>query len=614
MILKRAIISNFRGVNGSREIHFKGFNCIVGQNDVGKSTILKALDTFLNEVSLNKADYNVESEESQIVIELFFDCQNKQYLLGEEIATTIEQEELVNVEQLLVLKKIWTVTETNVSKPKLYITRKKYEGSNDFLLKTEQQLIALCTAHKIHTSKGNGEDFNNVEKRDKLREYNKENNIEFTYDYDEIPSAGTTKIKSIGDAIKKILPDFQYFKADTSLSESDNTIQKYFKELAYRLIQNELNTSDIEINIKDQLEKVLQKVTDKINDVLKSTEKVEPKIDFDWSKLITTSFVSTSSGNSIPLSSRGDGFRRITMMAYFEYLAESQRQNIEHPIIFGFEEPETFLHPSAQISLFEKLFILMESGYQVIISTHSPTIVGSTHKKNIIHISKPENNYTINQVDIDYKELALDLGIKPDNTFTPLFSTSQLLFLVEGIDDVNAMNYLSTMYKQQGLIAKTFEELNVNVVPIGGCDSVKHWVNLELFTKLQKPFFIFLDSDKESQEQVSANESVLIGYGLQIGVDFKTSKKRALENYIHPTTLQRIVPNSVITYSDFDHAKDFCRKYPNDSIRGQLGGAKVADKHFCNQTFDELRKSWADENGDEFIELYQIIESKVLQV
>src|SRR5690606_15496229 len=150
---------------------------------------------------------------------------------------------------------------------------------------------------------------------------NQQNNVAFTYGYEEIPSSGTTKLKAIGDAIKKALPSFQYFKADTSLSDTDATIQKYFKDMAFKLIQNEVDTDEMEETIKTQLGSVLQKVTDKINDVLKSTEKVEPKVEFDWSKLISTSFVSTASGNNIPLSSRGDGFRRITMMSYFEYLA-----------------------------------------------------------------------------------------------------------------------------------------------------------------------------------------------------------------------------------------------------------------------------------------------------
>jgi putative ATP-dependent endonuclease of the OLD family len=611
MKLKKAVITNFRGINGTISVDIGMFNCIVGQNDAGKSTILKAIDTSLNEVKLTRADYNVLAEVNQIIIELHFDCEGKEYLLGEEIATTIEAEELVNAENLLVWKKVWSVTENAVANPKTSIVRKKYSGANDFVFKTEAQLIAQCNANEIETSKGNGEAFNNVEKREKLREHNLQNNIDFLFEFEEIPGTGTSKTKATGDAIKKSLPVFQYFKADTSLSDTDTTIQKYFKDMAFKLIKDEIDTDDIEATVKAQLESVLQKVTTKINDVVKATEKVEPKIEFDWSKLISTSFVSTTSGNNIPLSSRGDGFRRITMMSYFEYLAETDRTDDTQQIIFGFEEPETFLHPSAQENLFDKLNSLKENGYQVITSTHSPTIVGNTLHGNLIHISKPDNVYTVTQNGISYKNIAIDLGIKPDNTFTPLFSTSRLLFLVEGIDDANAMHHNANQYKQAGLIEQTFEELNINIIPIGGCDSVKHWINLDLFTKLEKPFFIFLDSDKPDPVSVSLNETKLLNYGLAIGTDFHITQKRLLENYIHPTALQRLVPNSVITYTDFDHAKNFCKTYADDTIRGHLGGSKVAEKHYCSQTFDELRLSWFDGIDDEFIILYQAINAKL---
>lgn len=613
MILKKAIISNFRGINGTIEVEFDMFNCIVGQNDAGKSTILKAIDASLNEIRLTKADHNVLSVDNQIIIELYFDCEKKEYKLGEEILTTIENEELTNQDNILVWRKVWNVNENNVSNPKTSIIRKKYDGNNDFILKTEAQLIAQCRSNNIATSKGNGEDFNNVEKREKLREFNLANGIAFTYEIEEIPSSGTTKLKAIGDAIKKFLPLFQYFKADTSLSDTDTTIQKYFKDMAYNLIKDEVNTDEIESTVKTQLETVLQKVTGKINEIVKSTEKVEPKIEFDWSKLISTSFVSTSTGSDIPLSSRGDGFRRITMMSYFEYLAETDRNDSTQQIIFGFEEPETFLHPSAQEFLFEKLNSLTENGYQVITSTHSPTIVGHTKQNNIIHISKTDNVYSVNQNDISYKEIAIDLGIKPDNTFTPLFSTSRLLFLVEGIDDAKAMHHNANLYKQAGLIDETFEEMNINIIPIGGCDSVKHWINLDLFTKLEKPFYIFLDSDKPDAISVSANKTKLLEYGLIEVYDFHITKKRLLENYIHPSALERLVPNSVITYTDFDHAKNFCKNYADDSIRARLGGSKVAEKHYCSQTINELRLSWFDGTEDEFINLYQAITDKLTE-
>lgn len=47
MILKKVVVSNYRGINGSVCVNFNIFNCIVGQNDAGKSTILKAIDCVL---------------------------------------------------------------------------------------------------------------------------------------------------------------------------------------------------------------------------------------------------------------------------------------------------------------------------------------------------------------------------------------------------------------------------------------------------------------------------------------------------------------------------------------------------------------------------------------
>lgn len=71
MILKKAILTNYRGINGSKQINFELFNCVVGQNDAGKSTILKALDIFLNGANPTRADLNVLSAEQNFSVELF---------------------------------------------------------------------------------------------------------------------------------------------------------------------------------------------------------------------------------------------------------------------------------------------------------------------------------------------------------------------------------------------------------------------------------------------------------------------------------------------------------------------------------------------------------------
>ena len=55
-------LNNFRGYNREIDIKFNDLTAIVGKNDIGKSTILEALDIFFNDpkgsIKLDKNDVN----------------------------------------------------------------------------------------------------------------------------------------------------------------------------------------------------------------------------------------------------------------------------------------------------------------------------------------------------------------------------------------------------------------------------------------------------------------------------------------------------------------------------------------------------------------------------
>ena len=70
MKLKSAVIKNYRGIKEETLVSFQDFNCFVGKNDVGKSTLLKAIDAFLNENNPNIEDKNVYSDSNFIEINL----------------------------------------------------------------------------------------------------------------------------------------------------------------------------------------------------------------------------------------------------------------------------------------------------------------------------------------------------------------------------------------------------------------------------------------------------------------------------------------------------------------------------------------------------------------
>jgi hypothetical protein len=78
-------------------------------------------------------------------------------------------------------------------------------------------------------------------------------------------------------AVKKAIPRFEYFKADTPLSESDTAIQNFFRKLAHETIK-EYGTESLEEFISHTLTEVLSKITDKINKVVPDDEKVEPEV------------------------------------------------------------------------------------------------------------------------------------------------------------------------------------------------------------------------------------------------------------------------------------------------------------------------------------------------
>ncbi|MBN2663989.1 MAG: AAA family ATPase [Bacteroidales bacterium] len=64
MKISKIRIKNFRGYKESSEIDFGNLTTIVGKNDIGKSTILEALDIFFNKskgvIKLDKEDVNKE--------------------------------------------------------------------------------------------------------------------------------------------------------------------------------------------------------------------------------------------------------------------------------------------------------------------------------------------------------------------------------------------------------------------------------------------------------------------------------------------------------------------------------------------------------------------------
>ena len=129
MKLKSTVIKNYRGIKEETLVSFQDFNCIVGKNDVGKSTLLKAIDAFLNENNPNIEDKNVYSDSNFIEINLIFDSASSPIILDDTIPVSLFDEELVDENGLISVKKVWDVSQKTI-KPKIFLCRKIYDSSH----------------------------------------------------------------------------------------------------------------------------------------------------------------------------------------------------------------------------------------------------------------------------------------------------------------------------------------------------------------------------------------------------------------------------------------------------------------------------------------------------
>lgn len=153
-----------------------------------------------------------------------------------------------------------------------------------------------------------------------------------------------------------------------------------------------------------------------MDDYVFALTKVEIKPTFSWKdaiKSVDVSFQFDGDSKPIPMSHKGTGYRRLFMVARFRYLAEKSKGN---NIIYLIEEPETYLHPSAQEDLLTAFRDLSDDN-QIIITTHSPIFAGATDHNSIVLCRKDSQSVYEYATPENKKEfinkIVAELGIKP---------------------------------------------------------------------------------------------------------------------------------------------------------------------------------------------------------
>ena len=556
MKISKLELTNFRGYRNVSVEFDENFNVIIGKNDIGKSTILEALEIFFNNetVKIDIDDHNVHAtEEQHMAIQVSFRPENKEYTI-DTVPTDLNKEYLLDSNNNLSVKKVW-----DCSKDKLTAASLKTYLVANYPTKFESPLISM----KIADLKKLLADYTDKLDVDEVKK-NKSSSIrQAIYEVEDIGDLSEIYVpidkedgKKIWESLKLDLPLFFIFQSDRANKDSDKEVQDPLKAItktAISQLQAELDDVKEQIRAKAELLglKTLEKLKEmspEIADVLSPEMSHKP-----WESLFSFSF---NCDDGIPINKRGSGVRRLILLNYFR--AEAERKNAEdRNVIYAIEEPETSQHPTWQVELFNALVELSENeNTQVLITTHSPSLAGLVNTDKIRFINKVNGLPIVQKGAEDNLEtIAQTLGMLPDVALSIDNLGVQSILCLEGPTDVEFFNHVGKLF---GLDLENDDR--VLTIFLGG-GTLMHWVNKNYLAKLNKPEIHIYDNDVEKYQlavdQVNGRE----------GSWAALTNMLEVENYIHPRLIKEVYPIE----EDFMHSNDgWLNEWKNKNIPKDL--------------------------------------------
>lgn len=536
---------NYRPFKRLDETKLNSLAVLIGKNDSGKSSILRALQAFLSNKPLQQSDlHHGATDDDNICIEVSFNSLPEKVKFEKDVDTTLEEENLVDNNCHLRIRKTYSSKDL---KPKIELIVNDFENEDFFGLINlkEKKINALCDSMSIDYSKS-GRSITNKNKRNQIRQLAIKNSIPLV----ELP---LTPEKNVWSEINKLLPKFDLFETDTKLGINETTFQNKFNPI----VNSATNNKGV-IWAKNYFEKEIEKALQKeVNGIFEQFQKHNQdfknftvKTEFAWEKSVKFDIIGEDTFSvKTSIEERGSGIRRLLMVSFFQHMAQDNHE--AKNLIFGIEEPENSLHPGLQRELFKSLMKIANDGHQIIVTSHSPVFAGSADMSSLSLISRDGGMAEAKQSsDFNASKIAEELGVEPSDQIT---SFNACVF-VEGKDDIEFFNEIASKMKADGRISEDFEDKNIGFIISGGAN-LKHFVDANALNKLSRRFGVVIDSDRKHPDQNIPRRKLNWKSKCELdGGKFFILRKREIENYICPEVIDREL-GIQDTYDDFSDMK-----------------------------------------------------------
>jgi predicted ATP-dependent endonuclease of OLD family len=380
MKLAKLKLQNFRGYKEEVVIEFGNLTAFVGKNDIGKSTVLEALDIFFNEgkgvVKFDKDDINKQASDdnNKVVFTVCFEDLPTSIVIDSTNETTLLAEYLLNSNNQLEIIKYPTAG-TTADKVFIKANHPTNPSCSDLLLKKQKDLQKIIKDNSISCD----DQTKNAVMRTAIW-----NHFSADLQLNEIEIDVTKEdAKAIWDKISNYLPIYSLFQSDRKNCDGDSEVQDPLKEAVKQILSdeticdkfNEIAT-EVKTKLQDVSNRTLAKVREMNPEIANSLSPVIPENkSLKWADVFKS--VSIAGDENIPINKRGSGVKRLILLSFFR--AEAERRKTEKGVsstIYAIEEPETSQHTEHQKKLITAFLELANTdNTQVIVTTHSAALV-----------------------------------------------------------------------------------------------------------------------------------------------------------------------------------------------------------------------------------------------
>ena len=396
-------LKNFRGYRNETTVLFDDLTAIVGKNDVGKSSILEALDIFCNNKPIrpiDKADLNVEAVaagETEIEITAEFTDFPESIVIDATNETSLADEFLLSENGRLKVRKVYP---NGGGKEKVFIiaNHPTQDDCADLIALKQKDLRKRVEDLGLDCDKTK-----NAEMRKAIRAHYlttigdlglKEIAIESTKE----------NVKDIWSYLTDYLPVYSLFVSDRTNNEGDKIVQDPLKFAVQRMFGEDA----IKALCHQIAESVISELRDVANGTLSKLNEMNPEIasqlnpsigreeDLKWGDIFKN--VSIAGDDGIQINKHGSGVRRLILLNFFRYEAEKKVAEGKD-VVYAIEEPETSQHNEYIHMMMDALKTLAGREHiQIIITTHNPYLVKQLDYSNLRLVTDGDGGKSVDNV------------------------------------------------------------------------------------------------------------------------------------------------------------------------------------------------------------------------